>query len=152
MLEHFMPQIKATQQVSYKVFKPNRIPLGTIKVKNVLRDWISEDEERMMINFRCAQKASSANMRCEKKITALQVFLALKIHKYLCIYCGATLKETDWHLEHYIPLSQGGKNVFENLVSSCSICNFMKGTLQAGQFHKQCKRIAANFAFKPNEE
>ncbi len=43
---------------------------------------------------------------------------------YTCVYCGTT---EDLNIDHVFPQSKGGKNVFENTVTSCSNCNNKKG-------------------------
>ena len=44
---------------------------------------------------------------------------------YTCTYCGS-----DKRLEgdHILPLSRGGSNAFENLVTACKPCNLAKGS------------------------
>ncbi len=44
---------------------------------------------------------------------------------YACTYCGS-----DKRLEgdHILPLSRGGSNAFENLVTACKPCNLAKGS------------------------
>ena len=43
---------------------------------------------------------------------------------YTCQYCGAT--EDSLHIDHIIPVIQGGKNGFENLVTAYASCNLKK--------------------------
>ena len=150
MLESFIPDMLCQDRFSYKVID-GRIPLSTIKVKKFSKEWLDKDREQIMLNFKCRQKASSANMRDRHKITALEVFTTLNVHNFSCVYCGCTLKENDWHLDHYYALSKGGQNVFENIVPSCSICNIMKGSLLGGQFYSHVGKIYKNFFFKNNE-
>lgn len=42
-----------------------------------------------------------------------------------CFYCGITL-HGDYHVDHYIPLAQGGSNGHENIVIACPDCNLSK--------------------------
>ena len=44
---------------------------------------------------------------------------------YTCKYCG--LKNDKMTIDHIIPVSKGGKNEFENCVTSCRQCNNKKG-------------------------
>ena len=44
---------------------------------------------------------------------------------YTCQYCGVKVSKPE--LEHVIPKSRGGKNSFENCVTSCTECNRKKG-------------------------
>ena len=46
---------------------------------------------------------------------------------YRCLYCGVSgTKAGGLELEHIIPKSRGGKNVWENLAASCRRCNQKK--------------------------
>ena len=43
--------------------------------------------------------------------------------KFECQYCGAT---SDLTIDHIVPLSRGGKSLFENCVTACKLCNSKK--------------------------
>ena len=51
-----------------------------------------------------------------------------------CVYCGASLREGDATLDHFIPRSKGGTNKSTNLVSSCVRCNSSKSDMAAREF------------------
>ena len=42
-----------------------------------------------------------------------------------CTYCGTTRHP---HVDHVIPISRGGTNMFENLTTACGRCNQSKGS------------------------
>lgn len=42
---------------------------------------------------------------------------------YKCVYCGST---EDLTIDHKIPVSKGGKNKKDNMVTACSDCNGQK--------------------------
>lgn len=44
-----------------------------------------------------------------------------------CYWCGELLKNKKVHIDHYVPLSKGGRHIIENLVVSCPKCNLSKG-------------------------
>lgn len=44
-----------------------------------------------------------------------------------CAYCGKTLEKDEATIDHIIPKSRGGKNVWNNVISSCKKCNAIKG-------------------------
>jgi len=51
---------------------------------------------------------------------------------YRCVYCGRDLTERfdDWmsiEVDHIIPVSKGGNDNLENRVTTCSVCNRLKG-------------------------
>jgi 5-methylcytosine-specific restriction endonuclease McrA len=50
----------------------------------------------------------------------------LKRDAYICQYCGRNGGER-MTIDHVIPKSQGGRTVWENVVSACRTCNLKKG-------------------------
>ena len=55
-----------------------------------------------------------------------EIALQLKTQKGNCWWCGKECS-SDYHVDHRIPLSKGGKNTAGNMVISCPTCNFKKG-------------------------
>lgn len=47
--------------------------------------------------------------------------------KNLCQYCGRNFSRSELNIDHVIPLSQGGKTQWANVVCSCIRCNHKKG-------------------------
>ena len=47
--------------------------------------------------------------------------------RYLCLYCGRHCARNELTRDHVAPLSRGGHDVWENVVSSCLSCNLKKG-------------------------
>lgn len=50
----------------------------------------------------------------------------LKRDKFTCQYCGAQPGMADLTIDHVMPVSRGGKTVWENCVASCYDCNARK--------------------------
>ncbi|MBY0469654.1 HNH endonuclease [bacterium] len=53
----------------------------------------------------------------------------------ICQYCGERFSKTHLTLDHVIPIVQGGKKCWENIVTACKACNQRKGgrtPVQAG--------------------
>ncbi len=46
--------------------------------------------------------------------------------KFSCCYCGAKGQMKDFTFDHVVPRSQGGKTVWENIVTCCKRCNSKK--------------------------
>lgn len=46
---------------------------------------------------------------------------------YRCQYCESHLQKRDCTLDHVMPISKGGKTVWENSVTACGPCNARKG-------------------------
>lgn len=45
----------------------------------------------------------------------------------LCLYCGQQFKAADLSRDHISPLSRGGRDIWQNVVTSCKRCNHHKG-------------------------
>jgi len=46
---------------------------------------------------------------------------------FSCQYCGTAVNKRTATLDHVIPVSKGGKSVWENAVTACGPCNSRKG-------------------------
>ncbi len=46
---------------------------------------------------------------------------------YICMYCGKEYGRASLTRDHVIPLSKGGRDVWNNVVSACFHCNSRKG-------------------------
>lgn len=53
-------------------------------------------------------------------------YLVFKRDDFRCRYCGATPPGVVLHLDHIVPVSKGGPDTFENLITSCADCNLGK--------------------------
>lgn len=53
----------------------------------------------------------------------------------LCLYCGRQLTRYQLTRDHVVPRSQGGKDIWENVVSACLPCNTRKGGRTPTQAH-----------------
>lgn len=47
---------------------------------------------------------------------------------YTCQYCCKKFKYEDLTFDHVIPRCDGGLTTFENIVTACKTCNFLKGS------------------------
>ena len=67
---------------------------------------------------------------------------------YLCQYCGNDANTVD----HVIPISKGGDDQPQNLLSACSKCNYSKGN-RTGVFFGQARTpLTLPFPFSPTQE
>jgi len=64
--------------------------------------------------------------------------------EHLCLYCGVQFHEHDLSRDHVNPLSQGGLDTWENVVTSCKRCNNHKAAQTPEQAGMQL--IAIPFA------
>lgn len=54
-------------------------------------------------------------------------FEVFKRDSFKCQYCGASAPDVVLHIDHIIPVKEGGTNDISNLITSCSNCNLGKG-------------------------
>ena len=83
-----------------------------------------------------------------KQISKSLRFEVLKRDNYTCQYCGQAAPEVVLNIDHMIPVSKGGTNDFENLVTSCSSCNQGKSdrVLDDHSFSELQIKLASNKA------
>jgi len=60
--------------------------------------------------------------------------LELKRNAKNCYWCNEPLEDKKINIDHYVPLSKGGKHTLSNLVVSCSKCNIEKSALDPIEF------------------
>ncbi len=46
---------------------------------------------------------------------------------HICLYCGEQFKQMDLTRDHIVPMSRGGSDSWENVVTACYRCNNQKG-------------------------
>jgi 5-methylcytosine-specific restriction endonuclease McrA len=46
---------------------------------------------------------------------------------YLCLYCGGNFHYDALTRDHVVPISRGGLDAWENVVTACFRCNNLKG-------------------------
>ena len=61
-----------------------------------------------------------------------------------CVYCDDDLSNSEIHMDHVIPESQGGTTDYHNLQVTCRKCNLAKGVLSESEFTKKLKVRALN--------
>ena len=71
---------------------------------------------------RLTKEATSDTTICQESLASL-----MKAQKQVCYYCGTMLlNDKETQLDHYIPISKGGKHSIWNVVWSCAFCNKSK--------------------------
>lgn len=55
--------------------------------------------------------------------------------QHLCLYCGHEIRRQHLTRDHVVPLSRGGRDIWENVVAACFHCNSRKGGRTPQQAH-----------------
>lgn len=92
---------------------------------------LSRDDERIQLT-RSAIKVPRVILlqfydklpRRNVRLTRQNIYLR---DKSTCQYCGRNYSRADLNLDHVVPLSQGGRTTWDNVVCSCLPCNHRKG-------------------------
>ena len=83
---------------------------------------------------------SEANTKTKRKNIDLRVrFNVFKRDGFSCRYCGAKPPEAVLQIDHAIPVSKGGSDDIDNLVTACSKCNMGKGSMCAYDYQEESK-------------
>ena len=116
------PWMQPHQAVSWQ----EAVTIVYLKKAEVLEQYdafVSSPSVRLRIPAVVRLKKMIARVKSDVKFSRINVYTR---DGFRCQYCG--LKRTMKHLnyDHVLPRSQGGKTVWENIVTSCIRCNLQK--------------------------
>ena len=117
------------------------------------REYRKRDPERNLERARAWRKANpekraaiihnySARRRAQTKGGVSTAALAAwkSAAKKVCYWCG-TRCASDHHVDHYTPLSRGGRHELDNLVIACGPCNLKKNAKDPLDFAREVGRL-----------
>lgn len=87
-------------------------------------------------------KRSVGNIKRGVKFSRLNVLVR---DGFRCQYCGTKKDSKSMNYDHVVPRSQGGRTVWENIVSSCYPCNSRK----ANRTPEQAGMVLLSKPYKP---
>jgi 5-methylcytosine-specific restriction endonuclease McrA len=73
--------------------------------------------------------------RRKAKLTKLNIMIR---DGFKCVYCSSGSNLT---IDHVIPVSRGGRTIFENVVTCCYSCNEKKGNKTPEEAHMKLRKI-----------
>lgn len=86
-----------------------------------------------------AAKANGGNITVEEKAS---LFVA---QEGLCFYCSESLVDKEggnqYHCDHFVALTNGGRSDLENSVLACTRCNLLKNSDDGRYFIKRARRL-----------
>lgn len=86
-------------------------------------------------------KRARSNIKRQKHITGYELnfnqwLQTVKYFNNRCAYCGKLLNYNSTHLDHFIPVSNGGTFIYKNILPSCQECNQSKSKKSPHTFLK----------------
>lgn len=147
ILLSFMPNYRLGDEIKYKDGNIHNIRLDNLRHRRrkKLFDSMPGMVDRRLIGlWRCDSRAHAANARTAARgaiITPDDVIRCLTVCGFKCFYCEKAINPHSWHLDHYMPLSKGGRNEFNNLRASCKYCNTMKSDLDYVQWVSMMHKV-----------
>lgn len=127
-------QVNARRAAWYENNKERLLPIR--------EKWMAENKEKMRAYYSQWRKDNphlirkynharrAANISAPGNYTSGEAFAILMAQDHKCAnpYCGDDLKIVEKHLDHRVPLANGGSNSIENLQWLCAPCNLSKGS------------------------
>lgn len=71
---------------------------------------------------------------------------------YVCQYCGKKLTISTGTIDHVVPVSRGGKHVWENVVAACKECNNKKNDLFLHEARQKYDIMLRKTPFNPTRK
>ena len=97
--------------------------------------------ERNRKNYAANKEAAAARAKRYKarrkaggRVTKFDLGIQFERQKGLCFYCRKSIADRKFDVDHYIPLSKGGKNEPSNIVLACPTCNNSKHAKLPSEF------------------
>ena len=122
--------------VSVLVLNQDYQPLSICSVQRSMKllfldkaELLHDDPKKELRTIRKAyQFPSVIRLRSYIRVPYNKVVLSrrniMRRDNFTCMYCG---KKNDLTIDHVLPKSRGGKDVWENLTTACEKCNVKKG-------------------------
>lgn len=100
------------------------------------KKWVEENRERKYSLVARRRQKSREGVSSEDIDIASEYRKAIKNDP--CFYCGT--RSGEFHIDHAVPISRGGLEVWNNLVRACANCNLSKHTMTAEEFIAALRR------------
>jgi hypothetical protein len=88
---------------------------------------LTGERSTVSINSIIAVKGSNQHINTHKTVPPLSNKELFFRDGNMCMYCGVELRSSMLTRDHVVPLYQGGKNMWSNVVTACRSCNARKG-------------------------
>lgn len=87
-------------------------------------------------NKKAGHKRRALKKNCLHEDYSSQLKEVKSLKTFTCYWCGKKYDVKDLHLDHVIPLSKGGADIWSNIALSCAHCNLTKHNKLPEEFNK----------------
>lgn len=107
-----------------------------------LRHYEQAIRQRDPEQYKAIRKSYKARRRAQENngISGPELAKWVSEQTKVCHWCEAKCPD-DYHVDHYFPLSKGGKHEIENLVIACPSCNMTKQAKDPYEFAQERGRL-----------
>lgn len=95
------------------------------RAKQIAREY----HARNRVGHNIRQQLRRARMRNVRSDPNMVIRNHVSSLPHFCRWCGRDLTETEWHIDHVIPISRGGDHIVSNIVKACYECNVSRGSM-----------------------
>lgn len=104
------------------------------KRRSARRKWYQQNKD-VYLRYSRDRRARRAGVGGELSKDIVERLV--EVQQGRCVYCDADLKETGMHLDHIVPIANGGQHSDDNVQITCPSCNWRKWTKSDEEFKKQ---------------
>lgn len=111
-------------------------------VREIQRAWKQKNKHRVRLSI---IKRKALKNKATVNLTGMKEWMKSVLSKPFsrCYYCDERIATKSIHIEHIVPLIEGGFHAVENLCVSCGPCNLTKGSKQITVWVKPGQQILA---------
>jgi len=112
------------------------------------REKVNKNSREWTKNNKSKRSAISQNYKAKRRaikkegMSSIELMEWKKSQQKVCHWCQVECEES-FHVDHYIPLSKGGKHIASNLVISCASCNVRKNNKMPDIWEKEIREMIA---------
>lgn len=122
------------------------------KIKKTARRYREENLEKIRLNARIYRTTEKGRLSEKNKnhkrraltrdgdVRTIQLKELIDRSKK-CYWCESKINKKDYHIDHIMPLSKGGRHTISNLVITCPKCNLQKNSKDPFEFAQERGRL-----------
>ena len=95
------------------------------------------------VNTIIATRGVDAKLATQRAVPTLTNTQLFRRDGFMCMYCGNHFSARELTRDHVLPVSRGGKDRWENVVSACRPCNHRKGNWTLDELDRLGMRLLA---------